>query len=83
MEGLEQLVLGILALFFVVWLYILLPAQMAGTRNRSAFIWVLISIVASPLVAILLLLVLGNAPSNKASETSDQTTGSPWDRAKY
>jgi ABC-type methionine transport system permease subunit len=48
-----------------VWLYIILPAQMAGKRNRSQVIWVLISLVGSPFLAILLLLALGNAPETK------------------
>jgi len=49
----------ILALTLTVWLYILLPAGMAERRNRSATIWVLISFVGSPLLAILLLMALG------------------------
>lgn len=57
-----------MAIFLVVWLYIILPAQMAGTRNRSAVIWVLISFVGSPLLAILLLLALGDAPSDEENE---------------
>jgi hypothetical protein len=48
-------------LVFVLWLYIFLPVGMATARGRSAFIWVLISLVGSPLLAILLLLALGNA----------------------
>jgi len=52
---------GLLALFLVVWLYILLPAGMAARRNRSQLIWVLISFVGSPILACLLLLALGDA----------------------
>ncbi len=48
-------------LVFIVWLYILLPADMARERNRDPLIWVLISIVGSPLLAILLLIALGDA----------------------
>ena len=57
-----------MAIFLVVWFYIILPAQMAGTRNRSAVIWVLISFVGSPLLAIPLLLVLGDAPSDEEND---------------
>ncbi|WP_261307779.1 hypothetical protein [Ruegeria atlantica] len=45
----------------VIWLYIL-PITMAGRRNRSGLIWFLIGLVGSPLLAILLLLALGDAP---------------------
>ncbi len=55
-----------LALFgLVVWLFIFLPASMAERRNRSIFIWVLISLVGSPLLAVLLLLALGDAPEEQ------------------
>jgi hypothetical protein len=36
---------------------------MASNRGRSALIWVLVSLVFSPLLAIFLLLVLGRAAS--------------------
>ena len=61
MEALFSLVIGLIALFFVLWLYILLPAGMAERRNRSRLIWVLISLVGSPILACLLLLALGDA----------------------
>lgn len=51
----------LLVLVFVFWLYIIVPAQMARNRKRSALVWVLISIVGSPLLAILLLIALGKA----------------------
>ena len=59
-EGLFSVVFGLLALFFVLWLYILLPAGMAQRRNRSQLIWVLVSLVGSPILACLLLWALGN-----------------------
>ncbi len=61
MENLFFIVFGLLALFVVLWLYILLPAGMAERRNRSQVIWVLISLVGSPFLAVLLLLALGDA----------------------
>lgn len=61
MEGLLSVIIGLIALFFVLWLYILLPAGMAGRRSRSQLIWVLISLVGSPILACLLLLALGDA----------------------
>jgi hypothetical protein len=50
----------IIAMIFVIWLYIVVPAQMAGRRDRSAIGWVLISLIFSPLAAIIALLVLGH-----------------------
>ncbi len=61
MEQLFAIIAGVLALFFLIWLYILLPAGMAERRNRSQLIWVLISFVGSPILACLLLLALGDA----------------------
>ncbi|NOE36381.1 MULTISPECIES: hypothetical protein [unclassified Ruegeria] len=56
-----QLIFMFILLVVVIWLYIL-PITMAGRRNRSSFIWFLIGLVGSPLLAILLLLALGDAP---------------------
>lgn len=61
MEGIFSVVFGLLALFIVLWLYILLPAGMAERRGRSQLIWVLISLFGSPILACLLLLALGDA----------------------
>ncbi len=60
MDDLLSLIFGLIALLVVVWLYILLPAGMAERRNRSQFIWVLISLFGSPVLACLLLLALGD-----------------------
>ncbi|MAM61429.1 hypothetical protein [Maritimibacter sp. UBA3975] len=59
MEALVNLILFGLFAFLVVWVYFFLPAGMASRRNRSPVIWVLISLVGRPLLAILLLLALG------------------------
>lgn len=56
MEGIAALI----AIIFVIWLYIVVPAQMAGRRDRSTVGWVLISLIFSPIVAIIALLVLGH-----------------------
>jgi hypothetical protein len=61
MEGILVVVIGLLALFIMLWLYILLPAGMAERRSRSQLIWVLISLFGSPILACLLLLALGDA----------------------
>ena len=64
MDSLVGFLLAIAVLVFVIWLYFILPASMATERNRSALIWVLISLVGSPLLAILLLIALGDAPKS-------------------
>lgn len=56
-----QLIVLLVILIVTVWLYVL-PITMAGRRNRSRLIWFLIGIVGTPLLAILLLMALGNAP---------------------
>jgi uncharacterized BrkB/YihY/UPF0761 family membrane protein len=61
--GVVFLPILLLVLWFVLWLYFLLPARMARNRNRSAFIWVLIGLFGSPILAVLLLLALGNSPA--------------------
>jgi len=63
MDNLASLFLSLIVLIFVIWFWIFLPLQMANRRNRSAVIWLLISILFSPILAILLLLALGNDKS--------------------
>ncbi len=70
-EGLFVLIFGLAALYFTLWLYILLPARMAEARGRSAFGWVLASILFSPILACLLLWLLGDNPNRQIHETSD------------
>lgn len=50
-----------LAIWFTIWLLILLPAEMARNRNRSAFWWVVVSLAISPFAAIFLLWLIGPA----------------------
>ncbi|TKA95420.1 hypothetical protein FAZ78_16935 [Cereibacter changlensis] len=53
------LLLSLLSFVFVVWFFILLPADMANDRGRSQFGWVLVSLFFSPFAAIFLLLLIG------------------------
>lgn len=63
------MIAGIAALVLIVWFCILLPADMARERNRDPLIWVLISLVGSPLLTILLLIALGEvAPSSEEAK---------------
>ncbi|MFV0645677.1 MAG: hypothetical protein ACK5NN_14495 [Sphingomonadaceae bacterium] len=64
-DTLLPIALLLTSLFFVFWLYILLPAGMANDRGRSAFGWVLLSILFSPILACLLLWLLGDNPNQK------------------
>jgi hypothetical protein len=52
-------VVVVLVLPFAGWLYIFLPAWVAEERGRSAFWWVLLSIIISPFFSIIALLILG------------------------
>lgn len=64
-EGLFVLIFGLAALCFTLWIFILLPARMAEARGRSAFGWVLVSILFSPILACLLLWLLGGNPNRQ------------------
>lgn len=57
------LIFCLLALWFVLWFYLFLPAGMARKRGRSEIGWVLISLIFSPSLAIFLLLILGRSCS--------------------
>jgi len=65
-EGLFVVIVGLAALYFALWLFILLPARMAEARGRSAVVWVLLSLFFSPFMAIILLWLLGDAHNRNA-----------------
>ena len=54
------LLIGVFAIGICVGMYILV-AVMANRRNRNAALWVLVSLFATPLLAIIILLFLGEA----------------------
>lgn len=58
-----MLVFGLIAIYFTLWLYILLPSEMAAKRGRSSVGWVLISLMCSPIFACLMLWLLGDNPN--------------------
>jgi hypothetical protein len=62
MEGFGAIVLLGLAFAFTIWIFILVPAGMARARGRGQLVWVLVSLIFSPLLAVLLLWALGDAP---------------------
>ncbi|MEQ5826099.1 hypothetical protein J3456_01870 [Sulfitobacter sp. NFXS29] len=61
MEELLSIVIVLVAVVFVLWIYILLPSDMAKTRGRSQVFWVLVSLLLTPLLAIVLLWLFGDA----------------------
>ena len=64
-EGFFLLIVGLAALYFTLWLFILLPARMAEARGRSAAGWVLLSFIFSPFFAIFFLWLLGDAGNRR------------------
>lgn len=60
MEAFLFLILGGLTLWFLIWFCILLPYRMAERRGRDGYLWVAVSIIGSPFVAIVLLLIAGD-----------------------
>lgn len=59
-SGIE--IITLLAAFaFIIWFTLILPARMAIARGRSPGLWVLASIFISPVLAVLILLLIGKA----------------------
>ncbi len=63
MQSIVTIIGSIVVLIFLLWLYFVVPWQMTERRNRNTWVWVAISVVGSPLLAILLLYALGDAPN--------------------
>lgn len=63
MEDIVGVIFGLVGIFLVIWIFILLPAGMAERRGRSQFGWVVLSLLFSPILACLLLALLGNNPN--------------------
>ena len=59
------LMFGLAVLFFTLWLFILLPAEMAEARGRSAVAWVLLSFIFSPFFAIFFLWLLSDVRNRR------------------
>ncbi len=54
-----SLLIGVAVIAFLVWLCVIVPMNMARTRGRSAILWVLVSLLVSPLVSIIVLAAMG------------------------
>lgn len=59
-------ILALIVIALSIWLTLMIPAQMAVSRDRSAILWALVSLLCSPLIGILLLWALG--PKNDPEE---------------
>ncbi|WP_375174758.1 hypothetical protein [Pseudooceanicola sp.] len=59
MENLLFAGVGLGALISFIWLCVLFPASLAEERNRNQFGWALVAICGTPLLAVILLLSLG------------------------
>lgn len=62
MEPIITAITAGLAVAALVGFFVVIPYQMAEARGRSPILWVLASLFISPILAILLLALLGNAP---------------------
>ena len=56
-----SIIVTILALIFILWLYIFLPARMARKRGRNTIGWILLFWIISPLWGIIVLFILGDS----------------------
>lgn len=59
MDSIFTVVIMIGALFGAIWFFVIFPAGLAEERNRSQVTWVAIAILGTPLLAAILLLILG------------------------
>lgn len=50
--------IALVAIYLMIWLLFLLPADMARERHRDPAAWVLVSLLGSPFLAIFLLWLL-------------------------
>ena len=71
-EEISSTIAIILALIFILWLYIFLPAKMARKRGRSAIGWVLLFWIISPLWGIIVLLVLGDSKQKIKEDITEE-----------
>lgn len=67
-EALIFLLIGLLAILFLS----LIPASMARTRGRSQFGWFICSLLLSPLIAILILLCLGETDARRLEKIREE-----------
>lgn len=66
-----QIIVVILFILLLIYLTIFVPYQMATTRGRSVPLWVALSVVFSPVIAIPALLFLGEAQAKTRGGTNN------------
>jgi hypothetical protein len=59
MEAILPIIFLIISIWFLWWIAITVPMEMARARNRDAAGWLLVSIFGSPIAAIFFLWLLG------------------------
>ncbi|SEL29733.1 hypothetical protein [Pacificibacter marinus] len=59
MDGAASLVGIVLFLWLIVYVCVLLPMSMAAARGRSRLGWLLLTLLFSPFISIIALMVLG------------------------
>ena len=68
MESVIRILVSIAAVWAVLFVWLGIPARMAQARNRHPGPWMLVSLVGSPLLAIALLLALGDDPASEPKQ---------------
>lgn len=63
---------AILALLFLWYFWVRLPAQMARKRGRSALGWVLLFWIISPFWGVILLLIVGDSQEKISRDIVEQ-----------
>lgn len=71
-EDVVLILVAILALLFLWYFWVRLPAQMARKRGRSALGWVLLFWVISPFWGIILLLIVGDSQEKISRDIVEQ-----------
>lgn len=59
MDSVFTAIIMIGALLGAIWFFVIFPAGLAEERNRSQAVWVLVAICGTPLLAAVLLLIIG------------------------
>ena len=69
-------ILFVMFIFLVIWVLLLvLVGKMARKRNRNVLLWLLLSVVASPLPIIIVLLIIGEDRQEQLRQPGDR-----WER---
>ena len=59
MDDILKIAFWLVAAGLFFWLCIMMPADMAEKRNRNQLGWIIVSLIGSPMLAVILLTYLG------------------------